>query len=129
MVNTDNVLHPAKTGPWAYRVNGLFVATKKFNGRPFYSMVRQEGMEISLFFDNDGRWRIKISEQSGDEGFAETKRAYLTRPYGIDCAWKLKFNHLGESGMQSAPQLRAIPLDQGETDFRKVGRNCYHDHK
>ena len=90
-------------------------------------MVRDKGMQISLLYANDGHWRVKSNsaalDQSGcceDEGFAQTEQANLTRPHGTNCAWRVKFNDLSETGMESAPALRIIALDEGETTFRKV---------
>ena len=98
--------------------------SKHFNRRPRYSMVREEeGMAISLFYSNDGYWRVSNDGKDmvqANAGFAQTEKANLTRPYGRNCKWKLKFNLIGERGMQPAPTLISIALDQGETIFRKV---------
>ena len=90
-------------------------------------MVRDKGMQISLLYANDGHWRVKSNsadlDHSGcceDEGFARTELANLTRPYGTNCAWKVKFNVLSELGMEPAPAVRVVALDEGETTFRKV---------
>ena len=70
---------------------------------------------------SDGHWRVKTNEDSVDnEGFAQTKQANLNRPYGGNCSWKVKCNMLDESGMEPAPDLQVIALDDSETALRKV---------
>ena len=84
-------------------------------------MVRDQGMKISLLYADDGHWRVRSSHDvDAYEGFAQTEQANLTRPYGTNCAWKVKFNVLSELGMEPAPAVRVVALDEGETTFRKV---------
>lgn len=81
-------------------------------------MVRDEGMIIYISYGNDGVWRVKTDE--GDQVFAQTTKAQLSRPYGPGVEWEVKHNLLSESGMEPAPNLQVIPLNEEETSLRKV---------
>ena len=120
--------HPMfNSGPWAYRVNGLYVASSKYhNERPVYNMVREkEGTQVFLVYADDGYWRVisddkDIGDTGETGGFARTEERNLTWPY--DCAWRVRYNLLTESGMEPAPDLRVVTLTEDETAFREVRR-------
>ena len=81
-------------------------------------MVRGDGMQIYIAYANDGHWRVKTSDDSSEhEGYARTQKANLNRPYGRRCAWEVKFN---DDGMESAPDLQVIALNEDDTSLRKV---------
>ena len=84
-------------------------------------MVRDEGMKISISYANDGHWRVRTSDNSSDhQGYAQTKKANLNRPYGRKCEWEVKLNMPRDVGMEPAPELKVIALNEAETTFRKV---------
>ena len=89
-------------------------------------MVREkEGTQMSLMYADDGYWRVMSDENNiGDfrdtEGFARTEESNLAWPY--DCAWRVRYNLLSESGMEPAPDIRVVTLTEDETTFREVRR-------
>ena len=84
-------------------------------------MVSGDGMDICIVYTNDGHWRVKTNDENPEpEGYARTKKANLNRPYGRKCEWEVKLNMQADVGMEPAPDLQVIPLNEDDTNFRKV---------
>lgn len=91
-------------------------------------MARASGMRMLLHYDDDGFWRVKSNlDKSINESSAQTADANLDRPYGAHCAWKVKVNLCDEPGMEPAPDLQVIALDEKEAIFRQASKSTHFD--
>ena len=91
-----------------------------------YEMIRKKGMSLSLFYDDEGFWRVTSSQdESRSESCAQTVRANLELPYGEEVRWKIKYSLLEETGYGPCYGIEVGPLDEKEYTFKKASENCH----